>query len=179
VTDRAPGSGTDGVQALASSYWEDILGINPLFATEVGDPRFDDRLPDLRPAARDEAMSAYRRGLDGAMKIDRTGLSMVERTTIDVIEAHARQNLERLELRYDLLEAVDHLWGPGTLLTTLSHTQVVDSAEKAKVYRTRLEAVPAYLDGAIEKLEEGVARGVMAADVVADRTLAQVDRLLD
>ena len=43
------------VAALAGDYWEDVLRIDPIFATEVGDPRFDDRLPDLRPAFRAEA----------------------------------------------------------------------------------------------------------------------------
>ena len=123
-------------------------------------------------------MSVYRRGLDAAAAIDRSGFTMVERTTVDVIEAHARQQLERLDLRYDLLEAVDHLWGPGTLLATLSQIQAVDSAEQAERYRGRLMAVPAYLDGAIERLEEGQALGVTAPHVVVDRSIAQIDRLL-
>lgn len=179
VTVRATEStGAEDLPALASSYWEDVLRINPIFATEVGDPRFDDRLPDLRLAFRAEAMSAYRRGLQGAASIDKAELTMVERTTVDVIEAHARQQLERLELRYDLLETVDHLWGPGTLLSQLSQIQTVETAEQAKSYCRRLRAIPAYLEGAIEQLREGQAVGLTAPHVVVARSLAQIDRLL-
>ena len=38
--------------ALATRYWDEHLQAHPLLATEIGDRRFDDRLPDPTPAAR-------------------------------------------------------------------------------------------------------------------------------
>src|SRR5438552_2379692 len=37
---------------LADEYWNQRMEANPLEATEFGDHRFDDRLPDISPAAR-------------------------------------------------------------------------------------------------------------------------------
>ena len=34
------------IRALAEEYWEGQLKLDPLLATQVGDPRYDDRLPD-------------------------------------------------------------------------------------------------------------------------------------
>src|SRR4029077_5962819 len=44
--------------ALATEYWDAHLQARPLEATELGDRRFDDRLPDNTPAARDREMAA-------------------------------------------------------------------------------------------------------------------------
>ena len=44
--------------ALATRYWDAHLQAHPLQATEIGDRRFDDRLPDNTPAARDREMAA-------------------------------------------------------------------------------------------------------------------------
>ena len=46
---------------LADAYWEAFLRRHPTFATAIGDRRFDDRLEDESPAARD----AWRSTLDG------------------------------------------------------------------------------------------------------------------
>ena len=43
---------------LAASYWETHLEWNPMQATELGDRRFDDRLRDYTPAARDRETAA-------------------------------------------------------------------------------------------------------------------------
>ena len=41
---------TDDIHALFDREWERDLSDNPLAATYLGDPRFDDRLPDISPA---------------------------------------------------------------------------------------------------------------------------------
>jgi uncharacterized protein (DUF885 family) len=166
------------VAALAVGYWDDVLRLNPLLATQVGDDRFDDRLPEIGGAAREDALTASASALRQARSIDRNGLSMVERTTLDVIEAHARAEFERLSLGHDLLEAVDHLYGPGTLLDRILEVQPLQTSGQVRRFRLRLAALPAYLDGATELMREGIARRFTAPAVVVERTLHQVDRLL-
>ncbi|MGH2384623.1 MAG: DUF885 domain-containing protein [Candidatus Limnocylindria bacterium] len=166
------------VHDLADRYWQDLLRLNPIWATQVGDERFNGRLPDLGTAARSDALSVHRAALGQAASIDRSSLDMVGRTTLDVIEGHARDQVERFELGYDLLEAVDHLYGPGTLLPRVLEVQPLATAEQTRRFRARLESVPGHLDGAIELMREGVARGIVAPRVVVERSARQVDRLL-
>jgi uncharacterized protein (DUF885 family) len=45
------------LRALADEYWEGQLKLDPLLATQVGDTRYDDRLPD---ALSDEGREAIR-----------------------------------------------------------------------------------------------------------------------
>jgi hypothetical protein len=37
----------DRAQALADRFWEELLEREPVFATAIGDERYDDRLPDI------------------------------------------------------------------------------------------------------------------------------------
>jgi uncharacterized protein (DUF885 family) len=166
------------VHDLADRYWQDLLRLNPIWATQVGDERFDDRLPGLGMATRSDALAVHRAALQQAASIDRSALDTVGRTTLDVIEGHARTAVERFELGYDLLESVDHLYGPGTLLPRVLEVQPLATGEQARRFRARLADLPAHLDGAMELMREGLARGIVAPRVVVERTMRQIDRLL-
>ena len=43
---------------LADRFWQWFLARNPVFATVLGDERYDDRLPDPGPDAREEEIAA-------------------------------------------------------------------------------------------------------------------------
>jgi uncharacterized protein (DUF885 family) len=163
---------------FVDSYWRTVLELNPMWATQVGDERFDDRLPERGLEARSKALSTYTDSLRRATSIRRSGLDMVGRTTLDVIESHARAQKERIELGYDLLQAVDHLFGPATLVPRLVEVQPLATAAHAERFRTRLANVPRYLAGEVELMLEGLARDVVAPRIVVDRTIEQVERLL-
>ena len=52
-------SATERLHELFEREWQRDLAENPLLATYRGDPRYNDRLPDLSPAARQAAARAY------------------------------------------------------------------------------------------------------------------------
>ena len=47
------------MDALSATYWDAFLESNPLFATTLGDPRFDGRLPDPTPEGQAAARARY------------------------------------------------------------------------------------------------------------------------
>src|SRR5437660_10624169 len=79
------------LRRIADAFWEDVLRQEPVWATTLGDRRFDDRLDDRSPdgVAASEAM--LRRTLADARAIDAKQLSPAERVThamlIDVVES--------------------------------------------------------------------------------------------
>jgi hypothetical protein len=62
----------------ADRYWRDLLRLNPIWAIQVGDERFDDRLPDLG-AALSDALSVHRAALGQTASMHRSVLDMVGR----------------------------------------------------------------------------------------------------
>jgi uncharacterized protein (DUF885 family) len=163
---------------LVERYWDQLLELDPVLGTICGDERFDDRLPDPGPAGRADSEAVHRSALTESAAFDRDGLGVVERTSLDVMEAIAHRHLSELEHRTDRLAAANHLWGPGQLVGEIASIQQVDSPERLARYEARLRAIPAYLDAIAAIADEGVRTGVTSPRLVAERSIAQVERLL-
>ncbi|HEU5003680.1 MAG TPA: DUF885 domain-containing protein [Actinomycetota bacterium] len=163
---------------LADRFWEQLLELDPILGTQVGDERFDDRLPDPSAAGVARRASVYRGVLDEMGGIDRAALGVEDRTALDVAEAIARSGLDAITYRLDRFRAVSHLFGPAQLLAELGSLQRADTAERAERYLARLAAVPTYLAAVSEVAREGAASGSTAPALVVDRAIGQVERLL-
>ena len=163
--------------ALAARTWERTLELNPTLATIYGDERYDDRLDDPGPAGRaarralaDETLAAA-----GAMPV--ATLDDEERITRDLLRLTAATDIADDEARMDLVGAVQQQ-GHQSLLPELVQFQRADTPERLDRLLARLEAYPAMAASVIGLLEEGRAAGLTAARVVAERTLAQLERML-
>jgi uncharacterized protein (DUF885 family) len=166
------------VWRFAGRYWEQVVELKPLLATQVGDERFDDRLPDLTDAGREKAFLVHDEALKALKEFERATLDREERTTIHMIRALARIELDALEHRFDLFDVLSHMWGPATLLATLGSLQQADTGERLERYLARLRAFPAYLDAAIDLITEA-ATCQLPTRVVVERTITQTERLVD
>ena len=165
-------------RALGDRFWDQLLELEPILGTQVGDDRFDDRLPDRSASGVSARKGVLQSLLDDLGPLDRASLGMEARTTLDVAEAIARQGLEAIAFRLDRFEAVSHLFGPGQLLAELGSLQRADTPERAGRYLARLGAVPTYLKQVSAIAEEGAAAGMTAPGLVVDRAIGQVERLL-
>jgi uncharacterized protein (DUF885 family) len=168
----------DRAQALADRFWEELLEREPVFATAIGDERYDDRLPDIGEDGRALSQSRNRAALDELATIDREGLDITLRTTMDILEAIATQALAAVELRTDRLYVVNHFVGPGVLLGDIASVQRTDSPEHLERYEHRLRALPVYLDACAEIAREGIATGVVSPRTVTERVVAQIERIV-
>jgi uncharacterized protein (DUF885 family) len=164
---------------LADQTWEGLLEREPLIGTFVGDERYDDRLSDPSEAGRSAEETAMRAGLRDLADLDRTDLDEGRQVTADILEAICSRSLARLEHRLDLLDVANHMNGAVSTLGQIATLQRADTPERLDRLDARLRAFPAYLDASIDLLREGVAKQVTAPRVVAERTLGQVDRLLE
>ncbi len=165
-------------RSLADRYWNGLLEIEPVLGTVVGDERYDDRLSDPSEAGRAAAETLNRSALDELSAIDREHLDDTMRGTLDVLEACARRWVAELEQRTDMLGAAAHFWGPVTALAEVASMQAVATPEQLERYERRLRAFPAFLEAWAEVAREGVDAGVTSPRVVAERSVAQLDRLL-
>jgi uncharacterized protein (DUF885 family) len=168
----------DRAHALADRFWGELLEREPIFATAIGDDRYDDRLPDIGEDGRALSRSRNRAALEELATIDREALDITLRTTMDILEAIATQALAALELRTDRLYVVNHFVGPGVLLGDIASVQRTDTPEHVERYEQRLRAFPAYLDACAEIAREGIATGVVSPRTVTERVLAQIERIV-
>jgi uncharacterized protein (DUF885 family) len=167
------------VNQLADQFWEAILVESPTTATMYGDERYDDRLEDPSTAGRLRARALAETTLAAAQAIDAAAQPLEDRITLDMVRVVCELQIEQDDQRIDLLRAVDQMGGPQTLLPTLATFQQADTPERLERFLARLRAYPAFMAANVELLHEGVASGLTAPRIVAERTIAQLERLLE
>jgi uncharacterized protein (DUF885 family) len=164
---------------LIDDAWEGLLEREPLVGTFVGDERYDDRLADPSEAGRAAEQTAMQQGLAELEALDRLALDQSRQLTADIYETICRRSLARIDHRIDLLEVANHMNGAVALLGQIATLQRTDTPERVAKLDARLRAFPAFLEASEELLREGVSTGVTAPRVIAERSLAQLDRLLE
>jgi uncharacterized protein (DUF885 family) len=161
---------------IADTFWQDVLREVPVWATVLGDRRYDDRLDDNSPQglARNQQMLAGH--LEAARAIDPTGLDDAERVThqtlIDVLdgELHA--------LRSGIQEwNVDPMSGPQTVFMDLPDYQTVTTPEDGRRMVARWRAMGPYLDQTIANLRESMADGRVSVARNVERTIDELEGL--
>jgi uncharacterized protein (DUF885 family) len=166
------------VDQLADDFWERFLELSPITATLYGDHRWDDKLPDPGPEGQAASRNLATWVRDAAGAIPDTGLSVEERITRDMLRVVGEVVLEDDEQRIDTLQVVDQMSGPQTLLPQLTQLQPADNTERFEAFVGRLHAYPAYMAANRELIREGLASGLTAPRIVAERTIAQLERML-
>jgi uncharacterized protein (DUF885 family) len=167
------------VNQLADRFWEAILEQNPTTATMYGDERYDDRLEDPSTAGRLRARALVESTLAAARGIAAADQPLEDRITLDMVRVVCELQIEQDDQRVDLLRPVDQMGGPQTLLPTIATFQAADTPERFERFIARLRAYPAFMAANIERLQEGIASGLTAPRIVTERTIAQLERLLD
>ncbi|HEX5590584.1 MAG TPA: DUF885 domain-containing protein [Candidatus Limnocylindrales bacterium] len=166
------------VDQLAEDFWDRFLELSPISATVNGDHRWDDRLPDPGPAGRSAARSLATWVRDAALAIPDAGLSVEDRITRDMLRVVGDIFLEDDDQRIDTLQVVDQMAGPQSLLPQLTQLQPADTPERFEAFCARLRAYPAYMAANGELVREALASGLTAPRIVAERTIAQLERML-
>ena len=114
-----------------------------------------------------------------AAAIATDGLPTEDRITRDMLEVIAELQIEEDDQRLHQLRVVDQMGGPQQLLPQLTQFQPADTPERLEAFLARLHAYPAFMAANTEILRDGLASGLTAPRIVAERTIAQIERMLD
>ena len=166
------------VDQLADGFWDDILELNPTTATVYGDERYNDRLEDPSPAGRLKTRDLMVRTKAAAEAISPDDLPVEDRITRDMLIVIADQAIEQHDQGVHRLAVVDQINGPQTLLPQLCQFQPADTPERFDKFLARLEAYGEYMAANTDILREGLETGLTAPRIVAERTIAQLERLM-
>jgi len=118
----SPTDPNTAVNELSDRFWEGVLERDPVYATILGDDRWDDRLPDLGEAGRAADEAAYRETLAEAEAIDPAGLDPEQVITRDMLILVASTHLEALEKKQYQL-AINHIFGTQTMPVRIAQYQ--------------------------------------------------------
>jgi uncharacterized protein (DUF885 family) len=165
------------VNDLADRFWEGLLDRDPMWATILGDERYNDRWPDLGPDGRAAEEAAFRAALAEAREIPVDGLEVEQVITRDLLILVSENQLAALEQKQYQL-ALDHMSGPQVWPAEMAQYQPAETPERLEKLLARYAGYPELIEQNIGTLEEGVADGRTAAVMPVRRAIEQIDRLL-
>jgi uncharacterized protein (DUF885 family) len=170
---------TSRVDGLSDRFWEAILELNPVTATVYGDERYDDRLDDPGPEGRAATRRLMEQTLAEIEAIPAGDLPTEERITRDMIRVVAELGIEEDDQKIHQLRVVDQMSGPQQTLPQLTSFQTADTPARLDAFLARIHAYRNYMAANTGILRDGMASGLTAPRIVAERTIAQVERMLE
>jgi len=171
---RTLGQTDPGLRSLADRYWDASMERNPTAATDLGDYRFNDRLPDLTEEARLRWNQTLRGFLKEVQALPAAGLSPADRLTRDLLERTLQDGLFEFAAQQHQYLPLDPLDGPQIKFPLLLVSQPFRNAEDFRAYILRLRAFPKQVDDLIANLRKGVSLGITAPRVITQKVLPQI-----
>ncbi|MBI2990590.1 MAG: DUF885 domain-containing protein [Deltaproteobacteria bacterium] len=166
---------------MLDSYFEEMLRLNPVFATSIGEHRYDDQLGDgLSEEHRERERLLSSRYLEALSRLERERFPATEQLSYDLFRRHLALNLEELEFQ-------QHLLPVRQLFSTPIEFPILGSGTGIHPFRTvrdydnflkRIEEFETWMDLAIANMRRGVQAGVVQPKVVMERTLPQLEAML-
>ncbi len=162
---------------LAERYWEARLVASPIFATFLGDHRYDDRVDDLSAEAEAQHRATWDALRDEAEAIDAEGLDETDRGTRRLLIDELTDAIDAIDAR--LVELTwDQMQGIHADLLIMAGQMRAPEPEHAAMAVVRLTNLGTMLDQAAERFRAAVVSGRTPARINIVRSLNQVDGYL-
>ena len=161
---------SEDLAAVAHDFWEGYLAAHPIWATIIGDRRFDDRVDDDTPQAIASHVAWLETVAARANAVDAHGLSSMEQVTRQMLLDEA--NGQALALRTGVHEwTVDPLQGPAHVLLDLPDDQPIRTPQDGRAMVARWRAMGDLLDQMGANAREAAADGRVAVVKPVERML--------
>jgi uncharacterized protein (DUF885 family) len=164
------------INEIADRFFEGVLERDPIFATILGDTRFDDRLPDIGAEGRAEEERVFRALVEEVEAVPDEGLEPEQVITRDMLLLVARNQLEAQEKKLYQM-AINHISGVQLMPVMVAQYQIADSPEALEKLLTRFAAYPTAVEQYIDTLREGLADGRTGASVPVRKQIEQIERM--
>ena len=149
---------TADLKKILDEAWQFQLREDPLFATQVGEMRYNDRLPSVAPADYDRRAAYARQTLERLKAIDRAALSDADRVNYDMFRAHGERRPRGARVSHlpDAPERRGQL--PQRLRASSRHRSVLHHQGLRELPRTSAR-LSAYARQHTENMREGLRTG--------------------
>jgi uncharacterized protein (DUF885 family) len=180
-SDSQPSIESQQLRQMLEDYFEEFLKLAPLFATSIGDYRYNDQLAIvISEEQRGRRRALYRNYQSKIATIPRARLEANDQLILAVFERTLTRNLEALQFNQHLQPvrqlnsmAVDFpVIGSGTGLHPFKSVTDYDNFLK------RIDRFPVWVDTAIANMRKGMEVDIVQPKVVVERTLPQLDAMI-
>jgi uncharacterized protein (DUF885 family) len=159
---------------LLHEQWEYTMRRSPIYASVLGDKRYNDKLDDFSQRAIDDNLEQTRRFLDRFEAIDTTGFPEQEVLNKELMVRDLKMDLEGArfkpwEMPVNQFSGI-HIDAPQ-LVSVLSFESVKDYED----YITRLKLLPVLFDQTVDQMRKGMAAGLMPPKILLEKVVTQAN----
>jgi uncharacterized protein (DUF885 family) len=164
---------TRALHALFDQEWEHDLAESPIWASSIGDRRYDSKWDDVSLAAQARREAHEREVLQKITRIARSDLSKNDALSYDLFLYKYQTAVDGQPFRLYLfpLNQRGGIQTADELADELPFTTVKSYAD----WNARLAAFPAYMEQTIELLGEGIRARMVHPKIAMQRVVAQLD----
>ncbi|MEI2430686.1 DUF885 family protein [Lysobacter yananisis] len=166
---------------LYEQYWEENLKLNPLMATQQGDPRYNDQLPNIAGAQyRQQRREFFQRWLKTVESVGAQGLSAQDLLSYEIFVRNARLELEsdRFPSWQQPVNQFHNFAAGVAQLGSGAGAQPFKTVADYDNWLKRAAKVPAIFDQFVANSREGVKRGVVQPRALMVKVVSQLDALI-
>lgn len=159
---------------LFEDHYEYRLQTDPLFATDQGVHRYNDKLPDTSLDALQERYNQNKEFLERLESISYERLSREDQINYDIFKLQLENDIRNYELNGHLLP-LNGWWDYHATFADLPNRVPLNIREDYENYLQRLEAFRTYNEGFIERMEKGIEENWVRPQVVFDNYVESVE----
>jgi uncharacterized protein (DUF885 family) len=167
----------DRLQNLFDDHWEYSLQENPLFATNQGDHRFNDKMPESGLAGMERHYEEATEFLDRLNRVNRDALIEESKLNYDIFRIQLENDIKAYELNGHLLP-LNGWWDYHATFADLANRVPLESVTDYENYLSRLEEFDEYNEGYIERMRQGLEIGFVRPKAVFDDYSASIEALI-
>ncbi|MEJ2114036.1 MAG: DUF885 domain-containing protein [Flavobacteriaceae bacterium] len=165
---------------LLQNFNEEGLVLNPLNATQAGDNRFNDQLPNfLSEDYKAKKKAYYTKYKNLLSEIDESQLSETEKMSKAVLLWDCEINLEEMTFQKDLMP-IDQMWSLNLDFNQLAGgttSQPFNSVEDYKNWLARVDSYLDWLTSAKENMKKGMENGYVLPSSLIVKVIPQFEVL--
>jgi len=167
-----PAAASDDLEQLLDAAWQAQLANDPVYASQLGERRYNDRWPDRSAETIAAQQSQMREFLRRAYAIDRNALTPDERLNYELLRRELQYAVDEFQFNGHLLP-FNHRGGIQNLEHEASYLRFT-SIKDYDDWLTRLHSIDVLIDQTIRLAEAGRKAGIVAPEVLMQRIPEQL-----
>jgi uncharacterized protein (DUF885 family) len=166
------------LERIYDAEWQRWLREDPTLATSVGDPRYNDRWPDLSIAAIEKSHELDLAAQKALSSVDVSGLSPVDRLNYDIVKIEIERRSSTWAFK-PYVYSISHMGSLQSAGSIQTANELADIAPFATVkdyenWIARLRAFAPYVDQVTALLKLGIKEGRTQPRVIMERVKPQL-----
>ncbi len=163
------------------TYFEERLQLYPLEATQIGDDRYNDLLPnDISESYVAKQKEFYARYQSALSEYDSAGLSSQEQVSYGIFKSEMARRLHGLTF-HDNYMPIQQFWGMALTIPQIGSGESFQPFKTVKDYDNflkRIDGFAVWMDTAIVNMRKGLAAGIVFPKVLMERVLPQANDMI-